>query len=71
MIREKVKSFAKEKRELLPGRHKIIILDEVDSMTEAAQQVSCLALSLSSLLNSSSLLPRLRSFLFLPCVLAA
>lgn len=38
VIREKVKSFAKEKRDLPPGRHKIIILDEVDSMTEAAQQ---------------------------------
>ncbi|OXB71298.1 UNVERIFIED_CONTAM: hypothetical protein H355_008881 [Colinus virginianus] len=39
VIREKVKSFAKEKRDLPPGRHKIIILDEVDAMTEAAQQM--------------------------------
>lgn len=38
VIREKVKSFAKEKRDLPIGRHKVIILDEVDSMTEAAQQ---------------------------------
>ncbi|PFH32307.1 putative replication factor C subunit 4 [Besnoitia besnoiti] len=38
VIREKVKHFAKEKRDLPPGRHKIVILDEVDSMTEAAQQ---------------------------------
>ncbi|KYF39420.1 putative replication factor C subunit 4, partial [Toxoplasma gondii ARI] len=38
VIREKVKHFAKEKRDLPAGRHKIVILDEVDAMTEAAQQ---------------------------------
>ena len=37
-IREKIKSFAQQKVTLPPGRHKIIILDEADSMTEAAQQ---------------------------------
>ncbi|XP_026192324.1 probable replication factor C subunit 2 [Cyclospora cayetanensis] len=38
VVRDRIKAFAKEKRDLPPGRHKIIILDEVDSMTEAAQQ---------------------------------
>ena len=37
-IREKVKSFAAQKIPLPEGRHKIIILDEADSMTENAQQ---------------------------------
>ncbi|CAD2114321.1 replication factor C subunit 2/4 [Plasmodium vinckei petteri] len=38
VIRDRIKSFAKEVISLPPGRHKIIILDEVDSMTTAAQQ---------------------------------
>ncbi|KAJ8939296.1 hypothetical protein NQ314_011153 [Rhamnusium bicolor] len=38
IIRNKVKMFAQQKVTLPPGRHKIIILDEVDSMTEGAQQ---------------------------------
>merc|ERR1719365_408938 len=38
VVRNKIKSFAKRKVTLPPGRHKIIILDEADSMTEAAQQ---------------------------------
>ncbi|KAK8802116.1 hypothetical protein WA158_006511 [Blastocystis sp. Blastoise] len=37
-IREKVKLFAQKKVTLPEGRHKIIILDEADSMTPAAQQ---------------------------------
>lgn len=37
-VRNKVKMFAQQKVTLPPGRHKIIILDEVDSMTEGAQQ---------------------------------
>lgn len=37
-VREKIKSFAAQKIPLPPGRHKIIILDEADSMTESAQQ---------------------------------
>ena len=40
VVRERIKGFAKEKRDLPVGRHKIVILDEVDSMTEAAQQVN-------------------------------
>lgn len=39
VVRDKIKSFAKEKVALPPGRHKIVILDEVDAMTETAQQV--------------------------------
>lgn len=38
VVRNKIKSFAKRKVILPPGRHKIIILDEADSMTSAAQQ---------------------------------
>ena len=37
-VRNKIKMFAKKKVSLPPGRHKIVILDEVDSMTSAAQQ---------------------------------
>ncbi|EGC37036.1 replication factor C subunit [Dictyostelium purpureum] len=38
VVRDKIKSFAQKKVTLPPGRHKIIILDEVDSMTSGAQQ---------------------------------
>ena len=38
MVRNKIKMFAQQKVTLPRGRHKIIILDEADSMTEAAQQ---------------------------------
>jgi len=38
VVRNKIKSFAKRKVQLPPGRHKIIILDEADSMTNSAQQ---------------------------------
>ena len=37
-VRHRIKSFAQKKVTLAPGRHKIIILDEADSMTESAQQ---------------------------------
>ena len=38
MVRNKIKMFAQQKVTLPRGQHKIIILDEADSMTEAAQQ---------------------------------
>ena len=38
VVRNKIKGFAQNKVNLPPGRHKIIILDEADSMTAAAQQ---------------------------------
>lgn len=38
VVRNKIKGFAQQKVSLPPGRHKIIILDEADSMTENAQQ---------------------------------
>jgi len=38
VVRNKIKSFAQKKVTLPPGRHKIIILDEADSMTAGAQQ---------------------------------
>ena len=38
VVRNKIKMFAKKNVALPPGRHKIIILDEADSMTSAAQQ---------------------------------
>ncbi len=37
-VRDKIKSFAAQYINLPERRHKIIILDEVDSMTESAQQ---------------------------------
>lgn len=37
-VRNKIKMFAQQKVTLPPGRHKIVILDEADSMTAAAQQ---------------------------------
>eukprot|EP00276_Gloeochaete_wittrockiana_P004949 CAMPEP_0184648432 /NCGR_PEP_ID=MMETSP0308-20130426/5558_1 /TAXON_ID=38269 /ORGANISM="Gloeochaete witrockiana, Strain SAG 46.84" /LENGTH=298 /DNA_ID=CAMNT_0027080249 /DNA_START=123 /DNA_END=1019 /DNA_ORIENTATION=+ len=38
VVRNKIKMFAQKKVTLPPGRHKVIILDEADSMTEGAQQ---------------------------------
>lgn len=38
VVRNKIKAFAQKKVTLPPGRHKIIILDEADSMTSSAQQ---------------------------------
>ena len=38
VVRDSIKLFAKKKVNLPVGRHKLIILDEADSMTSAAQQ---------------------------------
>ncbi|CAN3362404.1 replication factor C subunit 4 [Diutina catenulata] len=38
VVRSKIKHFAQTKISLPPGRHKIVILDEADSMTPGAQQ---------------------------------
>lgn len=38
VVRNKIKMFAQQKVTLPPGRQKIVILDEADSMTAAAQQ---------------------------------
>lgn len=38
VVREKIKMFAKKKVTLPPGRHKLVLLDEADAMTSAAQQ---------------------------------
>ena len=38
VVRNKIKVFAQKKVSLPPNRHKIIILDEADSMTPGAQQ---------------------------------
>jgi replication factor C subunit 2/4 len=38
VVRSKIKMFAQKKVTLPAGRHKIVILDEADSMTSAAQQ---------------------------------
>ncbi|GBG71993.1 hypothetical protein CBR_g10932 [Chara braunii] len=38
VVRNKIKMFAQKKVTLPPGRHKIILLDEADSMTTGAQQ---------------------------------
>ncbi|RMZ80501.1 hypothetical protein DV737_g2940, partial [Chaetothyriales sp. CBS 132003] len=38
VVRNRIKGFAQKKVTLPPGRHKIVILDEADSMTAGAQQ---------------------------------
>ncbi len=38
VVRDRIKMFAQQKVTLPRGRHKIVILDEADAMTEAAQQ---------------------------------
>lgn len=38
VVRNQIKQFAQKKCHLEPGKHKIIILDEADSMTSGAQQ---------------------------------
>jgi len=38
VVRDKIKQFAHKKVTVPAGMHKIIILDEADSMTESAQQ---------------------------------
>ncbi|GAV05864.1 hypothetical protein RvY_15928 [Ramazzottius varieornatus] len=38
VVRTKIKTFAQKKLNLPEGRHKIIVLDEADAMTEGAQQ---------------------------------
>lgn len=38
VVRNKIKMFAQKRVTLPPGRHKLVILDEADSMTPAAQQ---------------------------------
>ena len=38
VVRNKIKMFAQKKVRLPPGRHKVVILDEADSMTSGAQQ---------------------------------
>ena len=38
VVRNRIKTFAQTKVTLPPGKHKIVILDEADSMTQAAQQ---------------------------------
>ncbi|KAJ8686421.1 hypothetical protein QAD02_022215 [Eretmocerus hayati] len=38
VVRNKIKMFAQKRVNLPPGKHKIIILDEADSMTDGAQQ---------------------------------
>ncbi len=39
VVRNRIKMFAQKKVTLEKGKHKIIILDEADSMTDGAQQV--------------------------------
>ena len=38
VVRDKIKGFAHQKVNVPPGMHKIIILDEADSLTASAQQ---------------------------------
>ena len=38
VVRNRIKAFAQKKVTLPPGKHKVIILDEADAMTDGAQQ---------------------------------
>ncbi|KAH9721787.1 Replication factor C subunit 2 [Citrus sinensis] len=38
VVRNKIKMFAQKKVTLPPGKHKVVVLDEADSMTAGAQQ---------------------------------
>lgn len=38
VVRSKIKQFAQRRVSLPPGRHKVVVLDEADSMTSGAQQ---------------------------------
>jgi replication factor C subunit 2/4 len=38
VVRNRIRTFAEQRCKLPPSRHKIIVLDEVDNMTEGAQQ---------------------------------
>ena len=51
VVRNKIKMFAQQKCTLPQGKHKIIILDEADSMTEGAQQVKQLVGRLKKLIT--------------------
>ena len=37
VVRNRIKAFAQKKVTLPPGKHKVVVLDEADSMTNAAQ----------------------------------
>ncbi|KAJ3342888.1 replication factor C subunit 4 [Kappamyces sp. JEL0680] len=54
VVRNRIKMFAQKKVTLPPGRHKIVILDEADSMTASAQQVAW-AISLQALRRTMEL----------------
>ena len=45
VVREKIKEFAERKVTLPEGQHKVVILDEADSLTEAAQQAMRMIIS--------------------------
>ena len=40
VVRNKIKMFAQKKVTLPPGRHKIILLDEADSMTSGGDEIA-------------------------------
>ena len=46
VVRNRIKAFAQKKVTLPHGRHKIVVLDEADSMTDAAQQARAAAQTL-------------------------
>ena len=48
VVRENVKSFAMKKITLEQGKHKILLLDEADSLTEGAQQALRMIISIYS-----------------------
>ena len=49
VVRGRIKAFAQKKVTLPPGRHKIVVLDEADSMTAGAQQARTLFALLAAL----------------------
>ena len=68
VVRNRIKAFAQKKVTLPPGKHKVIILDEADAMTDGAQQALRRTMEIFSSTTRFALvrLPRWRHYLR-PC----
>lgn len=64
VVRNRIKAFAQKKVTLPPGKHKVIILDEADAMTDGAQQALRRTMEIFSSTTRFALVrpPRWRAF---------